>query len=117
MICTFNGKYDCKLGTRAICDIESELNGKGLIQAFFENDGIPPLSLMLTILYHSGKRFNHWTSKSQIFDIFDDYCENDGGSIAKLALFCADLMSKSECIKREQPSEENTEDKETESKN
>lgn len=118
MICTFNKKYDCKLSTRAICDIENNLNGKSLINALFESEGIPPLSLMITILYHSGKRLNHWKSIDEVYDLFDDYCENDDGSVAKLALFIADLVSKSDCIKKKSDEEvKDSEVKEAELKN
>ena len=103
---TFDGKYDVKLDTRAIINIERDIHNNP-VNVFME-DKLPQLDILLTILYHAGKRLNKWTNINQIYDIFDTYCEN-GGNIATLTQFITELFMESGLLSSND--ENNTEEK------
>ena len=94
MTILFNDKYECKVDTKAFCQMEKDLGGKNPINCLYENDLMPPLSVLLIILYRAGKRLNKWDSIDTVYDIFDTYCA-EGGSISELASFIVDLFNAS----------------------
>lgn len=110
----FDNKYTVKLDTRALIGIEKELR-ENPVNLFLEEDRIPQLNVLLTILFYSGRRFNKWTNMNQIYDIFDAYCE-EGGSIMTLTQFITELFTESGLISNGDGDENNTKG-ETESKN
>lgn len=87
--------YRCKMSTRALVDMERAL-GENPINIFvgMADNKMPKLEDLLIILFCSMQDLNHGIKKSDIYDIFDDYCEN-GGSIMSLTEFLANLLSES----------------------
>ena len=99
----FDGKYECKLSTRAVLGIEKAL-GDNPVNLIFKDDEIPTLTVMLTILWYSMRKENPQVkSVNDVIDIYDEYLDN-GGSLSGLAKFIIELIEDSGMMKREDES-------------
>ena len=108
---TFNNKYDCKLTTKALIDIEDELGINPLNELFA--DDMPKVNTLITILYHALKACDKNTRKEDVYDIFDEFCDGDG-DIMGLSKFIYQLYKASGLVKLPDIPEDNEEDEGTE---
>ena len=80
-------EYKLKLKTSTVTQLEEKL-GRSLI-AVFGTDGMPPLSVMLTITHGAMKDWNSNIKRTDVDDLFDQYLE-EGGS--QLEFFATTFM-------------------------
>lgn len=105
----FNNKYDCKLTTWELAEAEADLGNVNPLTSLFEDD-IPRLKVLITVFYHGLKACDDTMTLKKACDIFDEYCENEGGDIMSLSKFVYDLYKASGLVKLpEVPEEEETE--------
>lgn len=90
--------YKCKLSTQALCDIEDILGCNPVNILVTDSNELPKLKSLLVILYHSMKDFNHGIKFADIYDIFDEYCANEG-DFSTLLEFIMNLFEESQLIK------------------
>ena len=95
---TGKNEYNCKLSTRYLISIEDKL-GENPINALKVNDDeeLPKLNPLLIILYYSMRSDKPTLKFEEIYDIYDEYCEN-GGNIFKLYGFIFELLRDSGLI-------------------
>ena len=94
---TFNGKYDCKLSTMALIQIEEELKTNPLNMLM--DDEMPELKTLTTILYYAMRACDHSLKKNDMYDILDEYFEGEGNDFTSLFMFINDLYRESGLIK------------------
>ena len=111
---TFNGKYDCKLTTRALVSIEDEL-GKNPLNELF-NEDMPKLGTLVTIIYYAMKACNKSLefNRDNVLDIIDEYFEGENNDIMSLSTFIYQLYKASGLVKLPDIPEEATEEEGTE---
>lgn len=80
-------EYKLKLKTATVTQLEEKL-GRSLM-AIFNTDGVPPLSVMLTITHGAMKDWNSNIKRSDVDDLFDQYLD-EGGS--QLEFFATTFM-------------------------
>ena len=107
----FDNRYECKLSTRAIFQIEKAL-GDNPLNLIYNDSGIPKLTVMLNILFYSARKENpQIRTIDDMIDIYDEYVEN-GGSLTSLAQFVVDLIEDSGMVnKKEEESTGDTEER------
>lgn len=82
VVWTVGGKdYRLKLSTSAICKLEKKY-GRNVLLLVTE-DGIPPISVMLTILQAALSQYNHGITFLDVQNMYDAYI-SDGGDQTKL---------------------------------
>ena len=77
MYVDFNVKeknYKLRLATRNIVALE-KATGCNPLSIFNNSEELPPITTMVTILFHSMQKFNHGISLTDAYDIFDEYLE------------------------------------------
>ena len=108
----FDDRYECKLSTRALLNIEKSLGDNPINLLYRENQAVPSLSTLLTILFHCARKDNpQIRSMDNIIDIYDEYLEH-GGSLTSLTKFIVDLIQDSGIIKNTELEDEEPEDNE-----
>lgn len=70
-------EYRLKLATSAIAKLEKKY-GQNVMNLFA--DGIPQLSVMLTVLQASMEKYHHGMNTEKIMAIYDNWVENEDGS-------------------------------------
>lgn len=80
-------EYKLKLKTATIAQLEEKL-GRSLADVIC-TDGMPPLSIMLTIVHGAMKDWNANLKRKDVDDLFDQYVE-EGGS--QLEFFATTFM-------------------------
>lgn len=76
-----NKDYRLKLRTGEVCKLEQKFNKNLLL--FITGDGLPPLSVMLTVIQAGMVAFHHGITFRKVQDIYDEYVE-EGGDQTKL---------------------------------
>ena len=109
---TFNGKYDCKLTTRALVAIEEDL-GKNPLNELFADD-MPKVGTLTTIMYYALKACNKSLEKETALDILDEYFDVEDNDIMSLSTFIYQLYKASGLVKLPDIPEEATEEEGTE---
>ena len=71
--------YKLRLGTRNIVALEKAI-GCNPLSIFKENNELPSITTMVTILFHSMQKFNHGISLTDAYDIFDEYLEENSAT-------------------------------------
>ena len=82
MYVDFNVKeknYKLRLATRNIVALEKAI-GCNPLSIFNNAEELPPITTMVTILFHSMQKFNHGISLNDAYDIFDEYLEDHGAT-------------------------------------
>lgn len=74
-------EYRLKLTTSAIVKLEDKYNQNLLI--LITDEGLPPLSVMLTVIQAAMQKFEHGVTFRAVQDIYDTYVE-EGGDQTKL---------------------------------
>lgn len=82
-------EYKLKLKTATVCQLEEKL-GRSLI-AVFGTDGMPPLSVMLTIVHGAMKDWNSNIKRSDVGDLFDQYLDEGGSQLEFFATIFMDI--------------------------
>ncbi len=82
-------EYKLKLKTATISQLEEKL-GRSLV-AVFGTDGMPPLSIMLTIVHGAMKDWNSNIKRSNVDDLFDQYLEEGGSQLEFFATIFMDI--------------------------
>lgn len=72
-------EYKLKLKTATVSQLEEKL-GRSLM-AVFNTDGMPPLSIMLTIAHGAMKDWNSNIKRSDVDDLFDQYLDEGGSQL------------------------------------
>lgn len=72
-------EYKLKLKTATITQLEEKL-GRSLV-AVFGTDGMPPLSIMLTIVHGAMKDWNSNIKRKDVDDLFDQYLDEGGSQL------------------------------------
>lgn len=72
-------EYRLKLKTATITQLEEKL-GRSLV-AVFGTDGMPPLSVMLTIVHGAMKDWNSNIKRKDVDDLFDQYLDEGGSQL------------------------------------
>lgn len=72
-------EYKLKLKTATITQLEEKL-GRSLV-AVFGTDGMPPLSIMLTIVHGAMKDWNSNINRKDVDDLFDQYLDEGGSQL------------------------------------
>lgn len=110
-------EYICKLTTRYLVSIEERLGENPVNALKIENDEeMPKLLPLLTVLYYSIKSDNPKLNFDDIYDIYDEYCMEGEGNIFALYGFIFDLLRECGLIFSEK-SLDTTEEGEAEPKN
>ena len=74
-----NKSYKLRLNTRAIVLLERQLGCNPLSIFGANNDTIPTVTVMVSVLHASLQQYNHGINLNDAYDIFDKYLE-DGNS-------------------------------------
>ena len=82
-------EYKLKLKTATVGQLEEKL-GRSLI-AVFGTDGMPPLSVMLTIVHGAMKDWNANIKRSDVDELFDRYLEEGGSQLEFFATIFMDI--------------------------
>ena len=82
-------EYKLKLKTATVGQLEEKL-GRSLI-AVFGTDGMPPLSVMLTIVHGAMKDWNSNIKRSDVDDLFDQYLDEGGSQLEFFATIFMDI--------------------------
>ena len=82
-------EYKLKLKTATVGQLEEKL-GRSLI-AVFGTDGMPPLSVMLTIVHGAMKDWNANVKRSDVDELFDRYLEEGGSQLEFFATIFMDI--------------------------
>lgn len=82
-------EYKLKLKTSTVAQLEEKL-GRSLM-AVFNADGIPPLSVMLTITHGAMKDWNSNIKRSDVDDLFDQYLDEGGSQLGFFATTFMDI--------------------------
>lgn len=72
-------EYKLKLTTRTIEQVERKFGRNPLI--LISEDGMPPLSVMLTIIQAAMIKWEHGISYKKIQDLFDEWVEEGGSQV------------------------------------
>lgn len=98
MINLFMNKYECKLSTRAILGIEKALGDNPVNLIIKNEDSIPTLNTLLTILFYSIRKANpQIRTMDNVIDLYDEFID-EGGSIVELSKFVMELIKDSGLI-------------------
>lgn len=82
-------EYKLKLKTATVAQLEEKL-GRSLM-AVFSTDGVPPLSVMLTITHGAMKDWNSNVKRSDVDDLFDQYLDEGGSQLEFFATIFMDI--------------------------
>lgn len=82
-------EYKLKLKTATVGQLEEKL-GHSLI-AVFGTNGMPPLSVMLTIVHGAMKDWNSNIKRSDVDDLFDQYLDEGGSQLEFFATIFMDI--------------------------
>lgn len=82
-------EYKLKLKTATITQLEEKL-GRSLV-AVFGTDGMPPLSIMLTIVHGAMKDWNSNIKRKDVDDLFDQYLDEGGSQLEFYATTFMDI--------------------------
>ena len=82
-------EYKLKLKTSTVAQLEEKL-GRSLMDVF-NADGIPPLSVMLTITHGAMKDWNSNIKRSDVDDLFDQYLDEGGSQLGFFATTFMDI--------------------------
>lgn len=82
-------EYKLKLKTATIAQLEEKL-GRSLV-AVFGTDGMPPLSIMLTIVHGAMKDWNSNLKRKDVDDLFDQYLDEGGSQLEFYATTFMDI--------------------------
>lgn len=82
-------EYKLKMKTSTVVQLEEKL-GRSLIDIFSTN-GMPPLSIMLTILHGAMKDWNSNIKRSDVDDLFDKYLDEGGSQLEFFAKTFMDI--------------------------
>lgn len=82
-------EYKLKLKTATVGQLEEKL-GRSLI-AVFGTDGMPPLSVMLTIVHGAMKDWNSNIKRSDVDNLFDQYLDEGGSQLEFFATIFMDI--------------------------
>ena len=104
---TFDNKYECKLRTKDLVDLERYLGRNPLNELF--GDDIPKLDTLLAVLYYSMRKEQPALKMGDIYDIFDTYME-EGGDYKSLSLFVSDLLKDSGLLGKSEDNEQKPEE-------
>lgn len=74
-----NKSYKLRLNTRAIVLLERQLGCNPLSIFGANNDTIPTVTVMVSVLHAALQQYNHGINLNDAYDIFDKYLE-DGNS-------------------------------------
>ena len=74
-------EYKLKLNTATICKLENEF--KTNLLNIIMGGNIPPLYIMMKVIHGAMLPYQHGIKESDVFTIFDQYCE-EGGSQTSL---------------------------------
>ena len=99
-----NKTYKLRLSTRNIVALEKQL-GCNPLGIFKDDNTLPTVSEMVTILFNSLQQFNHGISMNDAYDIFDAYLA-DGHSMTDFIPVILEVYKVSGIIK-EDASEKN----------
>lgn len=75
-------EYKLKLTTSAICRLEEKYK-KNLLMVMVDNDGLPPVATMLTVVQAALQKYHHGFTFTKVQDLYDDYVD-DGGSQSQM---------------------------------
>lgn len=75
-----NESYKLKLGTAGIVKLEEQLN-TNLLNVIMGNS-MPALSIMLKITHGAMQKFNHGIKIDEVYELFDQYCDEGGSQSA-----------------------------------
>ena len=83
-------EYRLKLTSSAITQLEKKF-GKSLMSAVLD-EGIPPVSVVITLLQAAMQKFNHGIKSYTVEDLFDKYIDAGGTQITLLSDVVYPLM-------------------------
>ena len=92
-----NKAYKLRLNTRNIVALEKQI-GCNPLAVFGNGETLPPLSTMVSILYHSLQQLNHGITLNDAYDIFDSYLD-DGNSMTDFVAIIIEVYKVSGIIK------------------
>lgn len=94
-----NKQYKLRLNTRNIIALEKQL-GCNPLSVFGDGETIPPVTMMVAILFHSLQQLNHGISLNDAYDIFDNYLA-DGHPMTDFLPVIVDIYKVSGLIQNE----------------
>lgn len=95
-----NKDYNLKLSARACVDLEKKLgtNPLNVITRLADNDELPSLETLLTILHCSLTTYNHGISLDDVYTLFDKYVD-EGHTMLDLIPLILDVFKTSGFIR------------------
>lgn len=87
-----NTEYKLKLTTQVICKLEDKYK-RNLLMVMLDNDGLPPISVMLTVVQAAMQKYHHGLSFVRVQDIYDDYVDAGGSQAQMMADVVMPLLS------------------------
>ena len=85
--CVGGEEHKLKLKTPTVCQLEEKF--KGNLLNILTGSGIPPLTIMLTVIQGAMKEWEHGVKYADIQRMFDQYCDEGG---TQLTLFMDVIM-------------------------
>lgn len=99
--------YNCRLTAKACVELEKRLDENPLQVFIKAADGeLPKLSEMLTIFHESLKKDNHGIKIEDVYDIYDDYCD-DGNTMVDFMQVLIQIFKDSGFMKTEEEESKN----------
>lgn len=92
-----NKAYKLRLNTRSIVLLEKQLGCNPLSIFGANNDTIPTVTVMVSVLHAALQQYNHGISLNDAYDIFDDYLA-DGNSSTDFIMVLLDIYKASGLI-------------------
>ena len=92
---TVNGTdYKLKLTTSVICRLEDKYK-RNLLMVMMDNDGLPAVSVMLTVVQAAMQKFHHGMSFVKVQDLYDDYVDEGGSQMGMMTDVIMPLLNAS----------------------
>ena len=92
-----NKAYKLRLNTRSIVLLEKQLGCNPLSIFGANNDTIPTITVMVSVLHAALQQYNHGITLNDAYDIFDDYIA-DGNSATDFILVLLEIYKASGLI-------------------
>ena len=97
--------YKLRLNTRNIVMLEKQLSCNPL-SIFGKGDTIPPVNVMVNVLFASLQQYQHSITLDDAYDIFDEWLA-DGHTMTDFILVIVDIYKASGLIKQSKTEEKN----------